>query len=122
MSRPDSPRVLRAWDGLWDRIPQAWQPWVIPAKAHARKLSARKIASAKTPGRYGDGGNLWLCISKTGCKSWSVRYRLAGWNREIGLGPVDLVSLAQAREQALEVRRQLRAGIDPLERHPADRR
>lgn len=85
------------------------------------KLSARKVATLKEPGRYGDGGNLWLRIAPNGTKSWSVRYRMRGRSREMNLGPVELMPLAEAREKALEARRQLQDGIDPLEKREQDR-
>ena len=37
-----------------------------------------------------------------------------GWRRELGLGGVSLVSLAEAREKALANRKLAREGGDPL--------
>ncbi|WP_366655397.1 integrase arm-type DNA-binding domain-containing protein [Fodinicurvata sp. EGI_FJ10296] len=79
------------------------------------KLSARKVATVKEPGRYGDGGNLWLNVGPTGAKSWLVRYRFQGRARVMGVGSVDLVSLAEAREKALAARKLLAGGIDPMD-------
>jgi integrase len=79
------------------------------------KLTILKVKNLKTPGRYGDGHNLWLQISEGGGKSWAFRYTRAGRGHQMGLGPVDLVSLAEAREKARECRKMLLDGIDPIE-------
>jgi len=88
----------------------------------SNKLTARKVSSLRTPGRYGDGAGLWLQISPEGGKSWLFRYTLNGRARMMGLGPVDLVSLTEAREQALAHRKLLLAGIDPLAHRDTERR
>jgi integrase len=77
-------------------------------------LTVRKIASLRRPGKYPDGGNLYLQINPNGARSWLFRYMRDGRDRAMGLGPVDLVSLAEARHKAIDLRRQLLAGIDPL--------
>jgi hypothetical protein len=75
------------------------------------KLTALQVERIKTPGRYGDGAGLYLQASKVGntlAKSWLFRYRLANHlskkrrplSREMGLGPLADVSLAQARIEA----------------------
>ena len=33
------------------------------------RLTPKKVASISEPGRYADGGNLYLLVSKTGAKS-----------------------------------------------------
>jgi formylglycine-generating enzyme required for sulfatase activity len=60
-----------------------------------------KVRSLTKPGRYGDGGNLWLQISANGGKAWLFRYRHGGRARAMGLRPVDLVSMSEAREHAV---------------------
>lgn len=67
------------------------------------------------PGYFGDGGGLWLQVSSAGTKSWVFRFALAGRAREMGLGPLHTVTLAEAREKALECRKLLINGIDPIE-------
>ena len=85
------------------------------------KLSAKAVAALKKPGRHSDGANLFLHISEHGghCrKSWVFRYVRGSKTTELGLGPIANVSLAQLREKASELRRQLADGRDIL----ADRR
>nr|WP_314547231.1 Arm DNA-binding domain-containing protein [uncultured Massilia sp.] len=73
------------------------------------------MARASEASYYNDGAGLYLQVSKAGTKSWIFRFRLAGKQREMGLGALHTVSLAQAREKAKECRASLLEGIDPLE-------
>jgi integrase len=79
------------------------------------KLSALDVQKKTGPGYYGDGGGLWLRITDTGTKSWMFRYMQNGRARYMGLGPVELVPLKEARQSALEARRLLFDGVDPIE-------
>jgi integrase len=85
------------------------------------KLTKLRVDRIRTPGRYGDGGGLWLQVSENGGKSWLLRYTRHGRHRHMGLGPVDVVSLAEARDRAREARRQLLDGIDPIEQRNRQR-
>ena len=86
----------------------------------SNKLTSRLVAALKEPGRYGDGGGLYLQIGPTGAKSWLLRYMLNRKAREMGLGAVALVPLAEAREKAIEARRLVKAGTDPLDARQAE--
>ncbi len=85
------------------------------------RLTATQVASLKKPGRYGDGGGLWLQVAAGGTKAWGFRYMLAGRARQMGLGPLHTVSLAEARQRAREARQQMLDGMDPLEVKRAQR-
>ncbi|HEX2430579.1 MAG TPA: integrase arm-type DNA-binding domain-containing protein, partial [Aestuariivirgaceae bacterium] len=87
------------------------------------KLSSRAVETLKAPGRYSDGGNLYLSISANGGRRWVFMYRFAGKQREMGLGSASKAgtSLARARELAAEARTALAAGLDPLETRKASR-
>lgn len=77
-------------------------------------LTARTVAGLKDPGRYADGGNLYLRVSPTGAKRWTFLYTIgARKNRELGLGSAATVTLAEAREKATAARKLLVNGIDP---------
>jgi integrase len=81
------------------------------------RLTARTVASLKTPGRHADGGNLYLTISKTAgglSKRWTFMFALAGRQREAGLGGFPAVTLAAARGKAKDLRALVDEGIDPL--------
>jgi len=86
------------------------------------KLTAQQIKAASKPGYLGDGGNLYLQISQSGTKSWVLRYEQYGRRHEMGLGPLALVSLPEARERAIAARKQLLNGIDPIQAKAAQRR
>ena len=87
----------------------------------SNRLTALRVSKLKTPGRYGDGGGLWLQIGPKGGKSWLFRYTRFGRARAMGLGPVDVLSLADARLKALACRRLLLDGVDPIDARKAER-
>jgi hypothetical protein len=78
------------------------------------RLSAMAVAKAGKSGLYADGAGLYLRVGRGGAKSWAFRYMLGGKAREMGLGGLTQVSLADARKKAIDVRLLLSNGIDPL--------
>jgi integrase len=86
------------------------------------RLTTIKVARANKPGLYCDGGGLYLRVSPRGTKSWIFRYRHKGKLRDMGLGSIRLVGLAEARAAAHEQAKAtlaLRHGIeasDPISR------
>ncbi len=85
------------------------------------RLTARTVATATKPGRLADGANLYLRIEKGGSKRWVFFYRLKGKQREAGLGGVNYLGLAKAREIAAGMRELLAQGVDPLDARRAVR-
>jgi integrase len=89
------------------------------------RLTPRQVANAKP--RDGqramllaDGGNLYLQVTRTRdgsdfARSWVFRYELDGRRREMGLGGLHTLGLAEARDQARSHRRKLLEGMDPIE-------
>jgi len=67
-----------------------------------------------------DGGGLYLQITEGGA-SWVYRYMLNKRAREMGLGPLALFGLSEARAKALDARRLRHEGIDPIEARRAMR-
>ena len=89
------------------------------------KLTTLKVKSLTATGRYGDGGGLWLQVraaaeadgdkpARPVRRSWLFRYMVAGQARQMGLGSLDIVSLAEARAAAIECRKQLLGNVDPI--------
>jgi integrase len=78
------------------------------------KLNARAVATLKKPGRHGDGGGLYLSISKDGRRRWVFLFNNGGRLREMGLGSPQEVSLGEAREKAAAARKLRSEGLDPL--------
>lgn len=79
-----------------------------------KALTAAFVRSVKDPGKYYDKNGLFLRVDARGAKRWVQRIVVRGKSREIGLGSASLVSLVEAREQALANRKLARAGGDPL--------
>jgi integrase len=84
------------------------------------RLTAKQVENAR-PGRHGDGGGLWLEVSTSGARHWTLRYQINGRARWMGLGSAGVVTLAHARERARLARLALLDGIDPLEARRAQR-
>ncbi|MFT8245464.1 tyrosine-type recombinase/integrase [Roseomonas sp. BN140053] len=90
-------------------------------------MSARGVEALSKPGRYPDGGGLYLQVSPAGTKAWIFRYSMAGLltangkrgERQMGLGPYGErapgVTLAEARRKAAAATQRLREGQDPME-------
>ncbi|MXY51535.1 MAG: site-specific integrase [Gammaproteobacteria bacterium] len=83
-------------------------------------LSATFVRNANTPGRYGDGrGGLGLGLLVRPAlrggvnKSWTQSVRIDGRPTSLGLGRYPVVTLAMARERALENARAIAQGRDP---------
>lgn len=89
-----------------------------------RTLTAAYVRTINQPGRYGDGRGshgLSLLVKRTvngrWSKTWSQRLRIGGRTVSLGLGSYPAVSLALARERALENRQAVEEGRDPRQRH-----
>lgn len=79
-----------------------------------RALTALRVRTEKRPGRHSDGLGLALVIGSDGSRKWVLRVQTRGRRRDFGLGAAAAVTLAEARERAEIIRRQLRQGIDPV--------
>ncbi|MGE3295685.1 MAG: tyrosine-type recombinase/integrase, partial [Geminicoccaceae bacterium] len=80
---------------------------------HRPRLTARFVETAP-PGVHDDGRGLRLVVRKSGAKSWILRYQMNYRRRDMGLGRFPETSLALARAKAMELRRDIDAGMDPL--------
>lgn len=77
-------------------------------------LNPNRIDALKEPGRYADGAGLFLFVRPTGSKNWIIRVQKDGRRRDIGLGGYPKLSLAKARQRALEVHTHIEDGLDPV--------
>ncbi len=77
------------------------------------KLTAIKIKTAP-PGKYNDGGGLWLHKRADGGGQWFLRVQIHGRRREMGLGSFTEVGLKEARNSAERWRKVARSGKDPI--------
>ena len=85
------------------------------------RLTALKVEKAKEPGMYPDGAGLYLRVTPDGTKNWVLRFMLDRRPRWMGLGPLALYGLQEARTKALDARRKRHEGIDPIEARRAER-
>jgi integrase len=92
------------------------------------KLTAATVRSTVRTGRHADGAGLYLQVTRHPVlgnirKSWLVRYRAdTGKIREIGIGSIEDVSLADAREKAAQVRLRVREGRDLIAERQTERK
>src|SRR5918995_2759390 len=87
----------------------------VKAGRHPDKaLTAVQVRSRLGPGRYADGNGLYLVVEPSGAKRWVLRTVVRGKRRDMGLGGLSLVPLAEAREKAITYRKLAREGGDPL--------
>lgn len=82
-------------------------------------LTVKAVQNFKEVGKYLDGNGLYLQVTKAGVKSWIYRFDINKKRREMGLGGVDTLSLAEARDACAEQRKILKQGIDPIEHRKA---
>src|SRR5262249_49547982 len=83
------------------------------------RLSPNTVKSKElAPGRYADGGNLYLNVGQEGQRRFVFLYkdRATKRPREMGLGSAGKagITLAEARRRAAAARSLLSDGIDPL--------
>ena len=93
------------------------------SRKRPRRLSATFVRTVNLPGRYGDGHGghgLSLLVKRAACgglaKSWAQAIRPDGKTTSVGLGAYPVVTLAAARERAIENARAVAQGRDPRRR------
>jgi len=85
------------------------------------KLSIAEVRRlTKVPGRHRVSDGLYLQVDAQRA-SWLFRYMLRRKARVMGLGSIELVTLADAREAATKALALVRRGQDPLAQKPAVR-
>ena len=93
------------------------------ARGSIGKLKASQLKTQKA-GLLFDGGNLCLrtFIGKNGkvSRGWIFRFKLPfARERDMGLGSLDSINLAKARELAKQYRELIATGVDPIEQRKA---
>ena len=81
------------------------------------KLTARSALAIVKSGKVGghsDGGGLYLTVPKAGLAYWMLRYTNAGKRKSMTLGKFEHISLADARTQTENHKKQVREGADPI--------
>lgn len=85
------------------------------------RLTARTVASLKTPGRHADGGGLYLQVDASLAKRWVFVFQWHGQRKEMGLGSAVTVSLADARDAAATARKLVQGGTNPINARKTER-
>ena len=87
-------------------------------------LSARKVQVEKRPGYHRNGPSSYLQEASGGTKVWLLRFKssVTGMQREMGPGSIRFLSLAKARERAIECRQPMLTGRDPIQECSSGRR
>lgn len=75
-------------------------------------LTVKKADALKAPGRYADGGGLYLSVGEGDARSWVMRIMQRGKRHDIGLGSAHFVTLAEARDAAEKIRAHAAGGGD----------
>ena len=81
------------------------------------RLTVARIKALKATGKarmVTDERTLYLRIEANGGKRWVQRLMIDGKRRDLGLGGWPLVSIEEARDAAIDNRRMVRRGGDPL--------
>ena len=77
------------------------------------KLSDVKLRHLATPGKYFDGGGLYIEVTPAGGRYWRLKYRFAGKEKRLAFGVYPEVGLKGARERRADARAVLERGDDP---------
>lgn len=110
MSVSIRPKPCYFWGPIWG---------LFGGEVMAGNLTARKVETAK-PGKYSDGGNLYLIVSPSGSRKWVLRFTWRGRAKEMGLGSASSVPLVDAREKAASARRKIAQGLNPIDERKRD--
>jgi integrase len=86
------------------------------------RLTRADIKRANKRRKYSDGRGLFLSVSANGRKTWAFCYTINGRAREMGLGSIDFMDIEDARKKVMDLRSQVRGGIDPLRERKVEAR
>jgi hypothetical protein len=81
----------------------------------------KAVTPREKPFKLSDGDGLYLLVQPNGHKFWRFRYRFAGIEKMLAIGPFPATSLAAAREKRDQAKRSLSEGIDPSVQKKLDR-
>jgi len=76
-------------------------------------LTDTKTRTIREPGKYFDGGGLYLEVNDKGAKYWRLKYRIHGKERRLAFGVYPVVGLKEARERRELAKKLIADGIDP---------
>lgn len=82
----------------------------------AKPLGALEVSRLVGDGLHAVGtvAGLYLSINSNGARSWILRTKVGKRRTDLGLGSYPAITLAVARERALETKELIKQGIDPV--------
>jgi integrase len=86
------------------------------------EIAVRKAKPRIKQYKLSDSGGLYLLVKPDGAKYWRVKYRHGGKEKLLALGVYDQVSLADARTERDQAKKQLKQGLDPVTSRKQQRR
>lgn len=96
-------------------------PKIRRASSPLTEVAIKAAKPAAAPFKLSDKNGLYLLVMPPGSKLWRWKYRFLGKEKLMSLGSYPLVTLKQAREWHEDARRQLAAGLDPMEERKAEK-
>lgn len=75
--------------------------------------ACRKAKPGDRDRKMADSGGLFLLVKSSGLKSWRMKYRIHGREKQLTIGRYPEVSLSAAREKRDAAKRMLQEGRDP---------
>jgi integrase len=84
-------------------------------------VAIRKTKPREKPFKLADGGGLHLLVQPSGAKLWRLKYRVAGKEKLLSLGPYPTTPLVVARRKREEAKQQLAQGTDPAVQKKLDK-
>jgi integrase len=80
----------------------------------SNRLTDKKVQNLDEPGRHADGNGLYLNVRPGLSRQWLFRFRWQGDLREMSLGAYPTISLKAARDLAIDAKRLVAGGVNPL--------
>lgn len=84
-------------------------------------LTDAQLRNLTEPGKYFDGGGLYLELTRAGGRYWRLKYRHGGREKRLAFGVYPEVGLKAARDKANHARKALQDGCDPGEQRKAEK-
>jgi len=76
-------------------------------------IQARNAKPKEKPYKLSDAGGLYILVQPNGSKLWRLKYRIAGKEKLLSIGSYPIITLAAARDKAMQAKEKLTNNIDP---------
>jgi hypothetical protein len=96
---------------VWESFGSITGASAMPKNAGSSRLTPLQIKNFRGPGVLEDGAGLRCVTNAAGSRWWALRIMIAGVRKDYGLGSPATVTLAEARDRAIDLRRALKNGL-----------